>query len=286
MPYQYTKFDGIELPLYNHEQAHDPMPAESTIIDSVGGAWDWLGTARRRGRKQIISFKGVFTSGEYGLVDDDGNPVVDEFAQQIIVAEGVAALRAKVVALLEKRGVRGSLIRTRLDDSTTEWKTARLLQIGWPRKWEDHGVIAELSFQFETFMEGWHAASATSTSDSAVAATPLGFTVENTGQIPVNDAVFTVTRTSGTITQVDVDLSASGIDWTWTGSLGASDVLTVDVGAQTVKKNSTDAYSGFVLNGSHTAEGWLPLAEGDNVFTITVTGGNATVAVSHYNQTP
>ena len=284
MPYQYTKFDGIDLPLYNHEQAHDPMPAESTIIDSVGGAWDWLGSARRRGRKQIISFKGVFTSGEYGLVDDNGDPIVDESMQQIIVAAGVAALRAKVVALLEKRGVRGSLIRTRLDDSTTEWKTARLLQVGWQRKWEDHGVIAELSFQLETYMEGWHAASATSTSDSAVAATPKALTVENAGQIPVDDATFTVTRTSGTITTVAV--TGTGIDWTWTGSLGASDVLVVDAGNQTVKKTGVDAYSGFALGGSHTAQGWLPLAEGDNVITVTLTGGNGTVAVSHYDQFP
>lgn len=286
MPVQFVEFDGIDLPLYNHQQNHDPMPAESTIVDSVGGAWDWLGSARRRGRKQIISFKGMFTAEQYGLVDEDGNPIVDESMQQIIVAQGVAALRAKTTALLEKRGMRGPLWRKRLDDNVLEWKTCRLLQIGWSRKWEDHGLLAEMSFQLETFMEGWHAATATETSDSAVAATPLGFTVENTGQIPVDDAVLTITRTSGTITQVDVDLSASGIDWTWTGSLGDGDVLTVDAFAQTVKKNSADAYSGFVLNGSHTAQGWLPLAEGDNVFTITVTGGNATVAMSHYNQTP
>lgn len=284
MPYQFTKFDGIELPLYNHQQNHDPMPAESTIIDSVGGAWDWFGTARRRGRKQIIPFRGMFTAEQYGLVDDSGNPVVDESMQQIIVAEGVAALRAKVVALLEKRGVRGPLWRKRLDDNVLEWKTARLLQIGWPRKWEDHGLLAELSFQFETYMEGWNAATATASSDSAVAATPLGLTVENAGQIPVDDGVFTVTRTSGTITTVAV--TGTGIDWTWTGSLGASDVLTIDAGNQTVKKTGADAYSGFVLGGSHTAQGWLPLAEGDNTLTVTLTGGNGTVAVSHYDQFP
>lgn len=284
MAYQYVEFDGIALPLYNHAQNHDVMPAESTLIDSIGGAWDWFGSARRSGRKQLISCTGLYFGERYTLVDESGNIVVDEEDNPIIIAAGVGSLRAQVDALLEKRGVRGSLWRKRLDDDVLQWKTARLLQIQWPRKWEDHGLLAQITCQFETLMENWRAATVTSTSNSATAGVQLGLTVESIGEVQVDDAVLAITRTSGTITAVNVVCAGNGIDFTWTGSLGASDVLTINCSLQTVRKNSADAYSGFVLNAGHTAAGWLPLVEGSNALLITVTGGNATVAVSHYDQ--
>lgn len=284
MAYQYVTFDGIALPLYNHSQNHDVIPTEPTIVDSIGGAWDWFGSARRRGRKQTISLTGLYFAENYTLVDENGNIVTDEFDDPIVVAAGVASLRAQVDALLEKRGERGSLWRKRLDDDVLQWKTARLLQIQWPRVWEDHARLATITCVFETLMETWRAATETTTSNSATDGVQLGLTVESSGEVQIDDATLTITRTSGTITEVDVVCAANGIDFTWTGSLGASDVLTINCSNQTVRENSTDAYSGFVLNAGHTAAGWLPLFEGSNPLLVTVTGGNATVAVSHYDQ--
>lgn len=286
MSYQYVTFDGVALPLYDHRQPHDPMPAESAILDSVGSAFDWIGSARRRGRKQTISIPGKYFADGFFLVDDVGDFLVDDAGDFLTTNFGTEALREQVNDLMEKRGVRGQLFRQRLDDQVLEWKTARLLTIQWPRKWEDHALIAEVTPVFETIMENWHAASATTSSGNASDGVPLGLNVESSGQMQVDDAVLTVTRTSGTITAVTVSQAGNGIDIAWAGSLGADDILTIDCGNQTVRKNSADAYSGFSLEGSHTAAGWLPLVEGVNALTVEVTGGNATVAVSHYNQYP
>jgi len=114
----------------------------------------------------------------------------------------------------------------------------------------------------------------------------LPLNVESLGEIQTDDAVMTITRTSGTITSVAVVCIANGINWTWAGSLGASEVLTIDCGNQTMRKNGVNAYSGYAKSGSHTANGWLPLREGINSLLITILGGNATIAVSHYAQFP
>jgi hypothetical protein len=281
MSYQYVTFDGVSLPLFDHSQEHAPMQAEPTLVDSIGGAYDWVGTARRKGRKQIISLTGVYFGETTFLVDELGNFIVDDLAAFLIAGDSYQMAQAQVVALLEKKGVRGQLWRKRLDDSVLEWKTARVLSISWPRVWEDHAIKAELTCEFETAMEFWHASTQTATSVNAVAGVPIALNVDNTGQV-VDDATITVTRTSGTITAFT--LTGGGVSLSWTGSLGASEVLTIDCGAQTVRENTTDSYSGFSLSGSHSAAGWLPLASGANPFVVTVTGGNATVAINHYAQ--
>lgn len=284
MSYQYTAFDDVALPLYNHEQNHDLMASESTLLDSIGGAYDWHGTDRRKGRKQLINLKGIYFGATTYLVDETGDKLVDESDDYLIAGDSQQMLQAQITALREKKGVKGTLWRNRLDDSTLEWKTARLLQVGWPRKWDDHAVLAEVTCQFETLMEFWHAATATTTSGSATSGVALPLLVEVTGE-QVDDATITITRTSGTITAVSLTCAELGISLAWTGTMGAGDVLTIDCGAQTVKENTTDAYSGFSLSG-HTAAGWLPIPQGNYVFYATVTGGNATVAIQHYNQYP
>lgn len=286
MSYQYVEFDGVALPLYDHKQPHDPMPVESAIVDSIGGAYDWIGTARRRGRKQLVPAPGKYFADGFFLVDDVGDFLVDDVGDFLTTNFGEEALREQVNDLLEKRGVRGKLWRRRLDDDVLEWKTARLLSISWPRKVENHALIAEVSPVFETFMENWHAQTETETSDDAEDDVPLGLNVENSGFVQVDDAKLTVTRTDGTITAVSITDASNGVDIEWTGSLGDGDVLTIDCLLQTVRKNSADAYSGFSLGNLHTAPGWLPLIEGVNALIIEVTGGDATVAVSHYNQSP
>jgi len=283
MSWQYVKFDGVNLPLYDHDQNHDPMPSEPTLLDSIGGAYDWRGSQRRKGRKQTIPLTGIYVGETDYLVDELGNYLVDELGNFLIAGDPYQTLQASVTALMEKKGVRGKLWRKRLKDNVLQWKTARLLAVPWPRVWEDHALKASITCQFETAMEFWHAATATSTSVSASDGVPIGLTVDNAGQV-AEDAVITVTRTSGTITAFT--LTGNGVSLSWSGSLGSGDVLTIDCGAGTVRKGTSDAYSGFSLASAHSAAGWLPLSSGMNALVATVTGGNATVAISHYNQYP
>lgn len=285
MSHQYTKFKEVPIALYDHSQSHDPMPIESTLLDSIGGAYDWKGTGRRKGRKQAIPLTGKYFGETERLVDETGDFLVDENGDGLIAGNGPQMLQAQVTALKEEIGNTGRLWRKRLADDVLEWKTARFTAMQWPRKWSDHAIIAEISCQFETAMEFWHANTATTTSGSASNGISLPLLVNNAGQT-VDDAVITITRSSGTITAMSLTCSELGIDLVWTGSLGSGDVLRIDCGAQTIRKGTANAYSGFSLGGSHTAAGWLPIASGTYSFIAVVTGGNATVAIQHYNQYP
>jgi hypothetical protein len=281
MSYQFVEFDGVPLPLYEHNQNHDTMPSEPTLLDSVGGAYDWRGDDRRVGRKQIISGKGIYFGELTYLVDENGDQILDESDDPILVGDAPTMLAADVRALMEKKGVRGPLWRKRLVDDVMQWKTARLLAVIWPRKWEDHGIYAEVNYQFETQMEFWHEEDPIEATDTAVSGVPKVFNLDCAG-MTVEDAVITITRTSGTITTVAIE--GVEIDILWTGSLGASAVLEIDCGLQTVRKNGVDSYSGFSLESGHTAAGWMPLLPGTNAISVTVTGGNATVDISYYDQ--
>lgn len=282
MAYRYTEFDGVPLPTANFEQAHDIAPIESDLQDSVGSVYDYRGAARKAARKQTISLRGIYW-GETGyMVDEAGNPIVDEAGNYLIAGDAVNMLRAQVDALRAKRGARGPLWRVRISDGARQWLTARLLQIAWQRTRPDMAVRAELSCLFESAMTAWRAETGTGVTASAAAATPTGLLVQNGGDVAVADAVLSVARTSGTITAVRVQ--GPGIDWTWTGSIGAGQTLQVDCGSQTMRRSGADVYGGWVRAAAHTAPGWLPLALGDNPFLVTVAGGNATLTISHYNQ--
>lgn len=285
MSYKYVRFDGVSLPLYDHRQAHTPMAAESALRDSIGGAYDWRGTKRKKGRKQTIPISGVYLGETEYLIDELYNYIVDESGNRIIAGNGYQVLQSQIDDLMAKVGVRGQLWREHIYDGTLEWKMARLLQMPWPRTFEDKGVIANVSCTFETSMEFWHAETATENSVNAVASTPISLNLTNLGQ-EIDDAVLTVTHTSGTITVIAIVDYANGISWTWTGSLSGGNTLTFDCGAKTIRLGDSDSYSGFALGSLHSGAGWLPLAAGENSLSVTLAGGNATVTVSHYNQYP
>lgn len=284
MAYRYIEFDGVLLPTANFEQQHDTAPIESDLQDSVGSVYDYRGAARKAARKQTISLRGIYW-GETGyMVDEAGNPIVDEAGNYLIAGDAVNMLRAQVDALRAKRGARGPLWRVRISDGARQWLTARLLQIAWQRTRPDMAVRAELSCQFESAMVAWRAEDATTVSGSATAGAPLGLLASNGGDVDVHDAILSVAATSGTVTGVRVQGLEAGIDWTWTGTLATGQTLQVDCGSQTMRRSGADVYGGWVRAAAHTAPGWLPLALGDNPFLVTVAGGNATITISHYNQ--
>lgn len=284
MSYQYTEFDGVPIALYDHAQDHSSMPSESALRDSIGGAWDWRGTTRRKGRRQVFSPSGKYFGETEVLVDETGDPLTDESGDYLIAGDGPTMLAAQVRALMEKKGSQAQLWRRRLVDGVLQWKTARLLAVQWQRKWDDHAIVADITAQFETMMEFWRAATATTASGSATDGVMLALSVDNDGET-IDDATIVVTRTSGTITAVSLVCVELGINLSWTGSIGAGEALTIDCGAQTVRENGVDAYSGFSLSG-HTAAGWLPIRQGQYPFAATVTGGNATVSIQYYTQYP
>lgn len=283
MTHKYTLFDTVPLPENNPTQTHDPNGMRSSLRSSIGGLYDALGSVEGKADIRALPVNGVYVGEVEYLVDDVGDYLVDDVGDYLIAADAQTSLRSQVSELRAKIRQRGTLWRVRLDDeSVLEWKTARLLGVRQLVTRDNPVAAAELACEFETLMTNWHAETVTTASLSTTAGIAGSLIVENAGDT-VNDAVVTVTRTSGTIIAVTITCAALGVAWTWTGSLGAADVLTIDTGAHTIIKTDADAYSGFSLSG-HTARDWLPITQGNHLFLVTVVGGNATVAVSHYTQ--
>ena len=280
MAYLITTFDGVPLPLYDPEQDDSAAEALSTLLDSVGGTFDYYGTANRLPRKYGIEVSGIYVGETEYLVDDADNYIVDEAGNYIIAGTAVNRLRDQIQALRAKLGVRGTLTRIRQDDNVQQTITARLLQVRHDKRQQEMARLAKLTCLFESVQTAWQAASATTTTGNATDGVQMGLTVSNGGDVTVYDATLTIARTSGTITAITI--VGSGISLAWTGS--TTGTLTINCGAKTVRIGSTDSYNGFSLGSGHTSRGWLPLAPGITPLVVTVTGGNATVTIRHYNQ--
>lgn len=284
MPYRLHTFDGVVLPDRVPEDDLSTGMSETSLLDSVGGVVDYYGSRAHLARRQSITLRGLYAGESSYFVDDLGNFLVDDLGNFLIDGSALQVLQAQVDAIKAKTGARGALVRLREQDSSEQWKTARLLGVSHRQTVADALTVALLDCTFETAMAAWRAPTATATSVSAAAATPTGLTPDVAGDVTVDDTVLTITRTSGTITQISVTCPDLGVDLTLVTSIGASESVIVDCGAQTIRRGSTDIYSGLTRNAGHTARGWLPLAPGSNPYVVTCTGGAATVAFSHYNQ--
>lgn len=283
MAYQIIEFDGIVLPYYNPEQQDSAAPVESSLLQSIGGVADYYGATTKRARMYGIELTGIYLGELTYMVDESGNRIVDEAGNYLIAGTGENMLRTQVQALRAKTGVRGQLVRIRQDDDAREWITARLLRVTHDKRREEMARLAKLSCTFESAMTAWRAETAAVATGMAASGAALVLLATNGGDTTVRDAVMSVACTSGTITAVTV--TGSGISLAWAGSLATGQTLEIDAGdEQTVRVGTTDAYSGLTLGSGHTVAGWLPLGVGVTVLTVTVTGGDATVTVTHYDQ--
>lgn len=286
MAYQIVAFDEVEFrgihtyPL-NPAQDHSPAGADSALVDSIGGFFDRYGSEDGRATRQPIVITHLVLGETTYLVDNNGNNIVDDLGNYIIIGNEAQILRAQLVALREKVRKRGALWRKRLDDNVLEWKTARFVRMSQPQIVQDRVFKATVTCEFESPMTYWHAAAATTYTKSVASGTTDYMLVENSGET-VNDAVMTVTRTSGTVTAVQVLCAALGINWVWSGSLGAGESLVVDEGEQGIAEGVTAAYSGFSVAGSQP--GWMPIQRGSWVFELTTVGGAADFELSFYHQ--
>jgi hypothetical protein len=278
--YKFTTFDGVTLPEYEPEHDLTPAPVTTTLERSIGGVFDRYGSTRRLPNLHTIEYTGTYIGETTYLVDESGNFVVDESGNFIIAGDSVQWLRNQVDALVEKEGIRGNLIRQRLDDSANQWKQARLLTVRWRSMVEDNCIIAEVRPQFEIAHGAWKDETVTTTSDSLIVG-GLGLNVENGGMIPIHDAIITVTATNQIAALTVTELS--GIDWTFSGTIAAGTSLVIDCGAQTILNNGSNAYSNFTLNSGHSVEGWLPLPRGTSVLQIQ-SDAIGTFSVGHYDQ--
>lgn len=283
--YQIYQFDDVALPLYNPEASHDAGPSPSTLRASIGGTFDVYGTRRRLPQVLKTQVSGIYLSADdyVLLVSHDGKYIVDHDGDFIATATALGYLRRQVDAIRAKQGVRGALYRRRWDDtSVVQWKTARLLAVRERGRPEQRTRYAQIDLEFETAMAAWRAETASSASGTLVSGGGLGLNVTADGNAVVEDAVITITA-SGAISSLAIKGLHAGIDLRYAGSIGAGSVLTIDCGAQTVLRNGANAYSGFSLGSGHTAQGWLPMAEGITPLVVESNGAGS-AAISWYDQ--
>lgn len=281
MPYLIIRFDAVPLPRAMPVDDLSTGSVDSTLQGSIGGVYDYAGSARRYPKRHEFTHKGIYEGGAGALAARRVTPqgdvrVTPQGDTRVIGASPSALLQGQTDELKAKIGVRGQLWRQRINDGALQWKRCRLLQVEHIEEVKHAGVISEVESRFDTLQVGWKAEVATLTND----VTPSSLGVINSGLLPVYDAVLRVTRTSGTITQVKV--IGPGTDITWNGTLGAGQILTIDAGAQTVMIGAADAFGGVTFGIGQTSPYWLPLATGLNAFTITATGGVASLQMEHF----
>jgi len=283
--YQIYQFDSVPLPLYNPTATHDAGPVASTLRDSIGGAFDVYGTRRRLPNTLKFTVAGIYAAadGDVLLVSHDGKYIVDHAGVFILTATAQGYLRRQVDAIRAKMGVRGTIYRRRWDDTTiVQWKTARLLRIAERSDAEQRAMYAKLDLEFETAHAAWRAAAAVTVSKTLVSGGAVGANVTAGGNVPVTDAIITVVA-GGAITSLAIKALHAGIDLRYTGALAAGQTLAIDCGAQTVTVDGANAYAYFALGSGHTAQGWLPMAEGLTPVVVE-SNGAGTVALSWYDQ--
>ncbi len=282
MAYQIYQFNDVALPTYNPAQEHN-VGVASTLTLAIGGVADYYGSRRRTPQITPFAVKGVYSGDYYNLVTESGAYLSDESNNHIVAHSITADLRMQLDALRSVVGTRGTLYRKRWDDLAVQWKTARLLQVRQSKVADDRTVKAELDCTFEAPDANWRSSTEATPSATLASGGTVTLIAENTGDQTVEDGEFAVTASGGTITSLTVACTATGVSWTWTGTLASGSWLIVDAGALTVQKDGADSYSGFALGSGHSARGWLPLAPGINSIEIT-SSGPGSASVSFYPQ--
>jgi hypothetical protein len=282
MPYHYTIFDEIPLMIGNPRQDQSPNGGESGLFDSIGSTINYFGDDQRLARRQTFTVEGVYW-GEETYFSDDGTGYGDGYA--LIWGDAETMVRSRVNGLREKVGKWGPLWRERLGDGVLQWKNARLLNVSHPQEVRDRTTIARLSCTFETNEAGWKVAEATThTKALSASGAEYPYVLEVDTGLPITNAVLTITRGSGSLTNITVRCPTLGIWLSFSGLATSSGSIIIDDGNSTMRHSSgVDVYNYFTF-GPHTAKGWLPLPPGQHLFYLTVTGGTATVTFSYYSQ--
>lgn len=283
MAYSIIRFGDVDLPAVMVTDDLSTGEVASSLVASVGGVWDWYGSNRRQPRSASMEHVGQYAGETTYLVTELGDSIVDESGYRLIAGTATQMMQAQVDRLKAHTGELDRLWRRRDADGVLHWRWARLLQVRHTETVEQHaGAVADVTAVFEMNNGAWRESAPTVVQMTTADATWRPFLVEVTGDVPARDGVLAVTPTSGTVTLVE--LTGPGIAWSWAGSLAAGQTLSIDAGAQTVRKAGVDAYSGFALGGGHTTAGWLTLAKGLSAMQVRTTGGTATVTLTYDEQ--
>jgi len=255
----------------------------SGLVGSIGASFNYFGSNTRYPRAQQFRHRGKYVGRLLIRTTDSGAyRVMDSGGFRTTAPSAVADLQGQVDDLKAKLGQWDVLWRKRIADGVLTWKDCRLLRVDHVEKIENANVVSDISSIFETLDVGWRAETAVSRSKTPASGVTATLNMPVAGMMPVRDAVFTVTRVTGTLTSVHV--TGTDIDFTWTGSLGSGDALVMDGGDHTILADGVDQYNNLVFNEGHTIDDWLLLPLGQTILYVTVTGGTSTVNMTFHDQ--
>lgn len=267
-----TQFGTYTLPLYNRRDQISTGDAGGSLTALVSGvSYDHYGTDQAPESTMTVS-------ASWEIIET--------------TAAAVQTERDAIRALLGKR----QRLWARTPSGSWRFVWARLARVRMERRIE-YIYYQPVEATFEVAQPGWngdgHGApwylDAGEDLDEGLfidnldqwlpSSSPLTMTVNNGGNRTVSDVILTVTAGSDSISNIRVVCTAQGVDWTYSGTVAAGDVLTVDGGARSVLNDGSNAYSGFALNAGHAVADWLRLAPGNNTVVVTFSGNTSDTAI-------
>jgi hypothetical protein len=263
MAFRLATFNGVTLPGYNWSADLDTFRVMNPVLQTLGGAVDFLGNRRRINNEHTFQMVGMFDVGSVTLPQD------------------IRFLKRQV-------GQTGNLIRVHTDASNTLQRYCRLLHVGHPIRSNQRGLANVLPLTFWTNQPFWRSAATTSHGPTGLAAGVNNIAYTIAGEEHVLDAVLTITATSSissiiishTKTEAGVSITS---DLRYATTLTAGNALVLNCGLYTATVGGSGALSGFSEGVNHTEIYWLRLVPGANTFTITLGSGAGNVSLS-YNQ--
>lgn len=250
MAYIYTEFDGVDLPAYNWRQDHSTWKAQNTIMRTLNGAFDFYQPQRVITGEQVFQITGLI----------DSLPAVDNLR-----------------ALKNKVGVLGQLYRA--DSSGGEvQKLCRLLQVQWNPTARDPIQVLQPTLTFSTTQPFFVSKGSRLTGGGSLSSGANALYPAIGGDELILGIYMKFTRTSGTVTRVDIESADTGGNIYWAGTgLTGTDYIEIDTTYYSVKRNGSDDYASLGFNSGHADPFWFSLAPGvTNTLTVTVTGGGGT----------
>lgn len=281
MPYRLTRFGLVDLSQAAGRSDVGPAPAfEATVPLVDGGAFDPFGTETApQALPYVLSYQAEF------------------------VETTVTALWTAFAALAALTRKRNRLWRTRSADGAQHWCWARLLSMPAQRTWRNL-YWQDFALEFQVWSR-WHGTahggawnldagylfdSGLYLDDSGATvldgASPEVLTVNNGGDLAVDDSGITVTATSSAITYLKItgyDQETPAViqtEWEFTGTIAAGTSLVVDCGDWTVLNDGVDAYGNFALTANHVIAPWLRLHPGNNTINVYFTCGDAASTIT------
>jgi|GEM_PF-1338515 len=279
----YTQFRGVPLPIYDPVEGVGGWPARSSYTDMAGdGAFRLYGAQRSPRATRTERRQGML------LIEDTGS---DPTVALAALDSAFGALKAEIgrTGRLDAQGGGGNAY----------WTDAELLDVratAEPRTLFRFRRYVALDVETELILPtpfwygnrhgtgGW-------TWDSGVAwdsgylwddvadqytldVSPKTLNIANDGNLPVKNAILTVTAAGTPITNLIIGIGAATC--TYAGTIAVGQSLVIDTGAMSVTNTGVGDYANFTPPATQAE--WLVLQPGNNDVVVTRTGGaNATI---------